>query len=141
MIPSTDRCPLDHDKLQSMVDESLEQEQHCALVVVLARYSGVFDITRKHRCSSIPPTRTHHFIHTGAALPIRQKPFHVSPSERRVIYEQVQQMLQNGTIQESSSGGAAPVILVKKKDGSRLFCVYYRRLNELQKKTSIHFHA
>lgn len=118
----------------SMINESLCPDKRRALIEVLTRYSGVFDFTRQHQRSSIPTTRTHHSIHTGAARPIRQKPYRVSPSELRVINDQVREMLQKGVIRESSGPWAAQVILVKKKDGSWRFCVDYRRLNEITKK-------
>lgn len=73
-------------------------------------------------------------IDTGSAHPIRQRPYRVSPSERKIIAEQVEEMLAKKVIQESSSPWAAPVILVKKKDGSWRFCVDYRRLNSVTKK-------
>uniref|UniRef100_A0A6G5A909 Putative tick transposon n=1 Tax=Rhipicephalus microplus TaxID=6941 RepID=A0A6G5A909_RHIMP len=82
----------------------------------------------------LPESRMHHHINTGDATPIRQKPYRVSPSERQVIADQVNDMLQKGVIQKSSSPWAAPVILVKKKDNSWRFCVDYRRLNAVTKK-------
>ncbi|GBN75169.1 Retrovirus-related Pol polyprotein from transposon 297 [Araneus ventricosus] len=45
-------------------------------------------------------------------------------------------MVDNGIIEESSGPWASHIVLVKKKDGSRRFCVDYRKLNEITIKDS-----
>ncbi|GFU73307.1 hypothetical protein TNCV_4731241 [Trichonephila clavipes] len=45
-------------------------------------------------------------------------------------------MKYNDVIEQSSSSWASPITLVKKKDGSKRFCVDYRRLNDITKKDS-----
>ncbi|GBL88231.1 Transposon Ty3-I Gag-Pol polyprotein [Araneus ventricosus] len=43
------------------------------------------------------------------------------------------EMVDNGVIEESSGPWASPIVLFKKKDGSKRFCVDYRKLNEITK--------
>lgn len=121
-------------KFIGMIDKSLRSDERRSLLRILSRYSAVFDFSQTRSTLSFPKSRAHHVINTGSAPPIRQKPYRVSPSERKVINDQVGEMLKQGVIQESSSPWGAPVILVKKKDGSWRFCVDYRRLNAVTKK-------
>lgn len=121
-------------EFSKMVSKSISSQKRKDLVALLARHAKVFDFARKVPRAQIPTTRARHKIDTGSAHPLRQKPYRVSVSERKVIAEQVGEMLATGVIQESSSPWAAPVILVKKKDGSWRFCVDYRRLNSITKK-------
>ena len=51
--------------------------------------------------------------------------------EQEEIARQVQDLLSNGMIELSDSPWASNVVLVNKKDGTKRFCVDYRRLNSL----------
>lgn len=71
-----------------------------------------------------------HKIYLSHDLPIKQKPYRVSPAKLQVIKEQVDDMLKRNIIEPSSSPYAAPVVLVpKKSDPKPRFCVDYRKLN------------
>ena len=71
-----------------------------------------------------------HVIDTGDAMPIKQRPYRVSPVVKKEIDRQVDKMLEKGIIQESVSPWSSPVVLVKKKDGSYRFCVDFRKVNK-----------
>uniref|UniRef100_L7LVQ9 RNA-directed DNA polymerase n=1 Tax=Rhipicephalus pulchellus TaxID=72859 RepID=L7LVQ9_RHIPC len=120
--------------IMAMINKALSTNQRRELASILGKHSRVFDFAQKEDPPSFPPSRIQHRIDTACNRPIRQKPYRVSPSERKVINEQVCDMLKKNVIQESCSPWAAPVILVKKKDGSWRFCVDYRRLNAITKK-------
>ena len=69
-----------------------------------------------------------HQINTGDARPINERPRRFPPKEQDEIRRQVRDMVCNGTIEPSDSPWASNV-LVKKKDGTKRFCVDYRHLN------------
>lgn len=71
-----------------------------------------------------------HKIYLTHEVPIKQKPYRVSPTKLKIIKEQVEEMLEKDVIEPSTSPNAAPVVLVpKKQDPKPRFCVDYRKLN------------
>jgi len=71
---------------------------------------------------------TQHYIHTTgspAQVPPRCVPVHY-----REVEAQIQQMLEQGIIEESSSPWMVPAVFVKKKSGELRICVDYRELNK-----------
>ncbi|GBO22348.1 Retrovirus-related Pol polyprotein from transposon 412 [Araneus ventricosus] len=79
---------------------------------------------------------TQHRINTGDHPPIKQYPRCLTLARKEEAERLVNEMVENGIIEESSSPWASPIVLVKKKDGSTRFCVDYRKLNEITKKDS-----
>ncbi|GFV66161.1 transposon Ty3-I Gag-Pol polyprotein [Trichonephila clavipes] len=76
------------------------------------KFSGLFTKTDK---STAAKTNVKHRIFTGDHAPINQRAYRVSPTERRIIHEEVQKMLDEGIVQPSESPWSSPVVLVKKK--------------------------
>ena len=70
-----------------------------------------------------------HRIETGNNPPVQQRSFRHSPEEQKEISRQCQEMEQAGIIVKSDTPYSSRVILVKKRDGTRRFCVDYRLLN------------
>ncbi|UYV72153.1 hypothetical protein LAZ67_9001970 [Cordylochernes scorpioides] len=117
--------------LISMISTDLEETKKNRLLTCLNEFSDIFDFEKK-----IFPVsgEIKHKIDTSDYPPVRQRPYRVSPAERRVIQSEVEKMMETKIIRPSSSPWASPVILVRKKDGSLRFCVDYRRLNKITKK-------
>uniref|UniRef100_A0A224Z164 Tick transposon n=1 Tax=Rhipicephalus zambeziensis TaxID=60191 RepID=A0A224Z164_9ACAR len=119
------------DVFGPFIADNLTSVQRSLLLGLLQEFRSSFDVgqTSLGRTSAVT-----HRIDTGAQSPLRQRPYRVSPAERRVINEQVDDMLRRDVIQPSDSPWASPIVLVAKKDGSVRFCVDYRRLNKITRK-------
>ncbi|XDV51935.1 hypothetical protein PO909_020727 [Leuciscus waleckii] len=72
-----------------------------------------------------------HHIYTTCQVPIKQKPYRMSPLKQLAMDEQLEEMLMEGIVEPSHSGWASPVVLVPKKDGKLRFCVDYRKVNSV----------
>ena len=77
-----------------------------------------------------------HKIFTENVPPIRSRPYLPPLTSQTFINKEVQQMLENKLIKESTSPWTSPVVLVRKKNGKLRFCVDYRKLNSITKKDS-----
>ena len=97
---------------------------------ILKKYSSVFKPLPK----GLPPYReiTGHTIplQPGSAPPYRA-PYRLSPLEQREVQKQIQELLENKSIQPSKSPYGSPVLFVQKKDGTLRMCIDYRALNKI----------
>lgn len=73
-------------------------------------------------------------IDTGDHSPINLKAYRTPLTKRTIIEEQIKNMLGADVIRPSRSPWAFPVVIVDKKDGSKRFCVDYRKLNDITSK-------
>ncbi|GFV32783.1 retrovirus-related Pol polyprotein from transposon 17.6 [Trichonephila clavipes] len=92
----------------------LSDEQRNKLSELLRKFSGLFTKTDK---STAAKTNVKHRIFTGDHAPINQRAYRVSPTERRIIHEQVQKMLDEGIVQPSESPWSSPIVLSLLKSG------------------------
>ena len=107
--------PSSSSAFDNAIDANLSPSHRRQLVALLDKFISSFDFQQP----SLGRTTTiSHTIDTGSHSPLRQRPYRVSAEERRVITEQVDDMLQRGVIQPSQSPWSSPVVLVKKKDGT-----------------------
>ena len=99
---------------------NLDEHQLSELKSLIAEYRDIFAVKPEElgRTGLVK-----HRTDTGDNLPIRQRPYRVSESQRGIIEEHVTDMLNRGIIQPSTSPWASPIILVKKKDGTDRFAV------------------
>nr|XP_034331590.1 uncharacterized protein LOC117690875 [Crassostrea gigas] len=102
---------------------------------LLIRYSDLFSETDEDvgRTSVVQ-----HKIDTGNQPSIKQPPRRLPFHMQKEVDEHVSDMLKRGIIEPSSSAWSSAVVLVQKKDGSKRFCVDYRRLNSVTMKDAPH---
>ena len=75
-------------------------------------------------------------IKTTTDEPIRQKPYFTPLKNRPVVDKAIDDMLAADIIRPSSSPWRSPIVIVPKKDGSKRFCVDFRKLNAVTKPNS-----
>ncbi|GFS70088.1 retrovirus-related Pol polyprotein from transposon 297, partial [Trichonephila clavipes] len=76
--------------------------------------------SRRHDKSTAAKTNVKHRIFTGDHAPINQRAYRVSPTERRIIHEEVQKMLDEGIVNPLKVLGHHRCAR-RKKDGSWRF--------------------
>ena len=114
-----------------VANTTLDVDQMARLSALIDKYSSVF----AHNSDDMGRTTIAHYkIDTDDYAPVNQMPYRLSPSDRENVQSQIETMLKQGIVRDSRSPWASPVILVNKKDGSKRFCVDYRKVNELAKK-------
>ena len=90
---------------------------------VITQYKELFCIIPGHTS-----TAAHHIPTKGS--PIHVPPRHVPAHYRSEVERQIDQMLKQGIITESSSPWMAPAVFVPKKSGKLRICIDYRQLNK-----------
>lgn len=70
-----------------------------------------------------------HITLVVGAHPVNVNPYKYPHFQKNEIKRLTKEMLQHGLICQSISPFSSPVLLVRKKDGSRRFCINYRSLN------------
>lgn len=87
----------------------------------------------KHLFEEVRPQAAKHGVEHSIRLtedrPSRQRPYRNSHWENDAMKPEIERLLKEGFIEDSTSPYAAPVILVPKADGKLRMCVDYRRLN------------
>ena len=117
------------DQLQAeFATEAITSNQQKQLDNLLEEYQDLFD-KNLGKCGIVK-----HEINTGIERPIKQHASQRPLAKKRVIQQEVEKMLEQGAIRESSSSWTSPVVLVKKKNGETRFCIDYRKLNRITRK-------
>ena len=80
--------------------------------------------------------RIEHEIDTQGHPPMKQTYYRSNPEFHKIADEHVAQMLKDKVVVPSASPWASPVVIVPKKDGTKRFCVDYRRLNAVTRRDS-----
>ena len=65
--------------------------------------------------------------------PIAWKQYRSGEEQKKIIKEEIEKMLKDGIIRKLRELWASPVVIVEKKDGSKRFCLDFRKLNNITK--------
>ncbi|CAF1481864.1 unnamed protein product [Rotaria sordida] len=108
----------------NLSDTELSNDQKNQLQQLIKKYSDVFTdkpgktMKLKHQINIKEGTR-----------PLNAAPYRCAPSRRKIIGDNINEMLKAGIITPSNSPWSSPVVLAPKKDGTLRFCIDYRKLN------------
>src|ERR1051325_10896018 len=107
----------------------MNKEQKEQIEGIIEKYKDlcVTDTTKLGRTDIV-----RHRINTGDHEPIKGKPYRVNNEDKRnTIKNEIKKMEKAGVIRKSYSPWSSPVVIVEKKDGSKRFCVDYRKINQI----------
>jgi hypothetical protein len=104
--------------------ENLPEERSVDLLKLLNEYEDIFQEL---------PGRTNLIKHqiqleTGTK-PSHSLPYRLDPQKQAFVKQEIEDLLKQGIIEESSSAWSAPVVVVSKSDGNFRLCIDYRKLN------------
>ena len=110
------------------------KEQHQTLVDLLYKEREAFSLHGELGFT----TAVTHRIPTGDAAPIRQAPRRLPLFAAEEADKNMEEMARGGYMKPclEETEWASPILLVKKKDGSWHFCIDYRKLNSVTRKSS-----
>ena len=117
-VPETQKTDLSH----------MSEAQRQKILELLEKNADLFaksdcDLGRTHLVTA--------HVDTGDHPPIKQNPYRLPFSQRKLVEEHVEKMQKAGIIRPCQSPWASPIVIVPKKDGSKRFCVDYRALNKV----------
>ncbi|GKC19097.1 putative reverse transcriptase domain-containing protein [Tanacetum coccineum] len=121
--------PIDGETLIIRVIEKKSDEKQLEDIPVVREFLKVFP----EDLHGLPPVRQVEFqidLIPGAA-PVARAPYRLAPSEMQELYDQLQELEDQGFIRLSTLPWGAPVLFVIKKDRSFRMCIDYRELNKL----------
>ncbi|KAG1418570.1 hypothetical protein G6F58_005022 [Rhizopus delemar] len=129
-----DEKTLDPDLLDKFETQDLSDDIKLELNKLLQEYKHIFDWD--NNTMGHTDLIQHRIILEKDTMPIRHRPYRLSPIEAEYLQKELDKYCKLGIISPSNSPWAAPVILVKKKNGEYRMVIDYRKLNTVTKKDS-----
>lgn len=106
---------------------NIPSELRKQLLPVLQAYGHLFTDTPMQRTT----LSTKHSIRIKEQRIINQRPYPMTPTKKRILYEQIQEMLNAGVIEASNSEYSFPPVIIERDNKKPRFCIDYRKLNEI----------
>src|SRR2546430_11478252 len=129
-IQSLEETSRNNEFDKSLKVGTLEQEQEKIFKGLLLNYGELcaLSTTKLGKTGIIK-----HKIDTGEHEPIAGKPYKTNDEKKKIIKEEIEKMEKSGIIRRSYSPWASPVVIIDKKDGSKRFCIDFRKVNDITK--------
>ena len=125
---NSSQVPAHLNDLYTRTVDGMTKSQAKQVASLLSKYSSTFS----ENDSDLGRTGIiTHKIPTGDARPIKQPLRRVPVHMREEVDTHIDEMLDKGVIRPSTSPWSSGIVLVTKKDGTKRFCVDYRRVNDV----------
>lgn len=118
------------EQIQQMTKHLEDRNQRRQVEEILWKYGKLFDLRQPSKIKSI----IRYAIETGDNAPTFTPPYRVSYRDEQAQRDEINKLLKQGIIEESTSPWSSPIVLVRKKDGSTRFCIDFRKLNSVTTK-------
>ena len=130
-VPQAREVPEHLQELWNNTKENVSEAMHAPVEDLLCDFGDTFS---KHDDDLGCTHLTVHHIDTGDARPIKQVPRRTPAAFEGRDKEELDRMLERGTIRKSNSPWSSPIVVVPKKNGKLRICCDYRKLNNVTKK-------
>ena len=115
------------EQIDKLTSHTQNPNQRQRLENILWKYGKLFDL----RAPSIIKATVQHAIETGNHPTVHTPPYRVSYKDEQIQRQEIEKLLKQNIIEESTSPWSSPIVLVRKKDGSVRFCIDFRKLNNI----------
>ena len=113
-----------------LTDSIFDNRQKSKLRDLIKKYRHVFAVDLGELEPN--PNHTYHIQLRPDAIPPRARVYRTSPEDRKIIDEQIDQMLTYGVIEPTEGCEyTSPIVLAAKKDGTKRFCLDFRQINKV----------
>lgn len=127
--PSNSTLPSD-EQLLARVNPALPHNQREQVLDLLKEFHQSF----VSRVNGLKSAKVPEFsIEVETDKPVTCTRRRISPQQREIEREKIEELLANDLIYPSKSPYSSPVVLVKKRNSDYRFCVDYRKLNQITK--------
>src|ERR1044072_8669224 len=110
------------------INQELNEERKGKIIELLEKYENICMYDDK-KLTTIRVAKHGIELKEGTKLK-PQRAYRESEETRKIIKDEVNKMLKDGVIRKLKSSYSSPVVIVGKKDGSKRFCVDFRKLNK-----------
>ncbi|CAF1382798.1 unnamed protein product [Didymodactylos carnosus] len=117
------------EQIQRLTRHIENPKQRQQVQQILWRHGQLFDL----RQPSIIKITVRHAIETRNHPPVYTPAYRVSYKDEQIQRDEINKLLKQGIIEESTSPCSSPIVLVR-KDGSLRFCIDFRKLNSITTK-------
>ena len=124
------------DKLEEKLKfgKEMTEDERRELKELILEYIEIIEYDEKKKANI---KKYEHGIEIKEGIePIKQVQYKETDEKRKIVRNEVEEMLKQNVIRKSKSPWSSPVTLVKKKGGEWRFCIDFRKVNSVTKKDS-----